>query len=263
MSTARHGIAAMQYHQSPVRAAAFTLVELLIVIGIIALLIGILLPVLGRARETAKRVTCLSNLRQMVIAANAYAVDHNGAYPIAYYWASDESACYSYAWDLTTIFRPGQPNEVVPGLLWGYGGTTKIQQCPSFEGQANWLTDPYTGYNYNTSFIGHGQFEAIVAPAKVTQIRNPSKTAIFGDGQYRAGANKFMRAPWPNPGDETFAGRWAGTQGFRHLGMTNVAFCDGHAESLRDRFTDNADGAANVAPGTGFLSPDNRMYGGE
>ena len=65
-------------------------------------------------------------------------------------------------------------------------------------------------------------------------------------------------------GDETFNGRFAGTQGYRHRKMTNVAFCDGHAEALRDRYTntDDYDGAANVAAGTGFLSPDNHLYGG-
>jgi prepilin-type processing-associated H-X9-DG protein len=69
-----------------------------------------------------------------------------------------------------------------------------------------------------------------------------------------------MRAPFPNPGDAGFSGRWAGTQGFRHLGNANVAFCDGHAEALSGCFSDNADGSANVAPGTGFLSSDNRLY---
>ena len=69
-----------------------------------------------------------------------------------------------------------------------------------------------------------------------------------------------MRAPFPSPGDQSFSGRWAGTQGFRHRGQTNVAFCDGHAESRRERFTANADGADNVAAGTGFLSVDNSLY---
>jgi prepilin-type processing-associated H-X9-DG protein len=99
---------------------------------------------------------------------------------------------------------------------------------------------------------------------RMKQIESPSKTAIFGDGQYKGGANKFMRAPFDSPGDESFNGRTAGTQGFRHLGTTNVAFCDGHAESLAERFTETDDfnGASNIGEGTGFLSPDNSMYGG-
>lgn len=239
----------------------FSLVELLVVIGVIALLIALLLPSLSRSRQAALRVACLSNLRQMAIAAQAYANEHKGSYPIAYYRANAGAVTYSYAWDLTTITEPGRPTQVIPGLLWGRGGTTQIQQCPAYDGKANWLADPYTGYNYNTSFIGHGQWESIVAPAKASQIKNAAHTALFGDGQYSGGANKFMRAPWPNPGDADYYGRWGGTQGFRHLGMTNVAFCDGHAESLKERFTDNKDGASRIAPGTGFISQDNRLYG--
>ncbi|MEO7403994.1 MAG: H-X9-DG-CTERM domain-containing protein, partial [Burkholderiales bacterium] len=140
-----------------------------------------------------------------------------------------------------------------------------IQQCPSFIGQANWAIENFTGYNYNTSYIGHGDNESIPQPSKMKQIENPTRTAIFGDGEYKAGANKFMRAPFDSPGDDSFNGRYAGTQGFRHLKTTNVAFCDGHVESLADRYTETDDynGAANIGEATGFLSPDNSLYGGQ
>ena len=239
---------------------AFTLVELLVVIGIIALLVGILLPTLGRAQALAKSTQCLSNLRQMATAAQAYVGTHRGYYPPARYVAYHGAQTHAYGWDLTTISAPGGPAEHLPGLLWESRGAEGVMQCPAYDRPADGSGDPYTGYNYNTSYIGHGQGEAIERPAKATAVRDPAGTALFGDGQYRDGPNKFMRAPYPNPADADFNFRWAGTQAYRHLGRTNVAFCDGHAESWADRFTENANGAANVGTGTGFLSPDNRLY---
>ena len=97
-------------------------------------------------------------------------------------------------------------------------------------------------------------------PALLSQIEDPARTALFGDGQYAGGANKFMRAPVR---DRAFDGsgtslREAGTQGFRHRGRTNVAFCDGHVESLDTPYRKGGEGF--VSPGCGFLSPDNSLY---
>lgn len=234
----------------------FTLIELLVVVAIVGILAALLFPAMSLAKEKSRRISCLSNLRQMGIAAQVYLIDNRNTYPTAYYFETKSGVDSYYAWDLTIV----NGSSVVPGLLWQGQTNIKIQQCPSFRGGANWLNEPYTGYNYNTSYIGHGQGEDIPEPAKESAIKHTAKTAIFGDGQYSAGANKFMRAPFPNPGDATFWGRSSGTQGFRHSRKSNAAFCDGHAELLSACYTNNNENAA-IESGTGFLSRDNSLYG--
>jgi prepilin-type processing-associated H-X9-DG protein/prepilin-type N-terminal cleavage/methylation domain-containing protein len=244
------------------QSSAFTLIELLIVIGIIALLIAILLPTLSVARESAKTVACLSNLRQLATAATLYTSANRGSYPPAYWISSRPPLVINAAWDFTSIRdTAANTTRIEPGLLWQGQTNLQVQQCPSFEGQSNSLSDPYTGYNYNTSYIGHGQSESTPAPLTVAQIRKPSACALFGDGQYAAGADKFMRAPFPNPGDASFTNRAAGTQGYRHRQKTNIVFADGHAESWPQRHVNTIPSeATKIAPDTGFLSEDNTLY---
>jgi prepilin-type N-terminal cleavage/methylation domain-containing protein/prepilin-type processing-associated H-X9-DG protein len=238
------------------RLPGFTLIELLVVIAIISILAAMLLPVLGSSKTAARRVQCLNNLNQMGLAAQIYLGDNANYYPIAQYDSTNGTV---YSWDLTVSNDASGKPSVVPGILWEGQGNAQVQQCPSYSVSANSPDNPYTGYNYNTSYIGHGQGEAIEQPAKDSDVMQPSKTVLFGDGQYVGGADKYMRAPYPNPGDD-FGGRWAGTQGFRHLKRTNVAYTDGHGTSLSTIYTNNADGADFVAPGTGFLSADNSAY---
>lgn len=239
------------------RTRGLTLVEMLVVTGIVAALGGVLLPVVGRARESAKTVECLSNLRQMFLGATSYAVRHNGAYPIAYYAGSDAQNLYAFNWDFTLVReRATGMRSVRPGLLWYGAADGKVQQCPSFDGRSNTLMDPYTGYNYNTSFIGRGETELIKAPAHTSDVRSPAGTVLFGDGEWGGGANKYMRSPLPSASDSNLSARHAGTQGYRHRGQTNVVFADGHAESRGARFT----AGRPVAEGTGFLSEDNSLY---
>ena len=251
------------YVSSSLSPSGFTLVELLVVMGIIAVLIGILLPSLVKSRVQAQTIQCLSNLRQMAIAANSYANTFSGSFPIAYYGSYQPPLSIGYSWDFTTETNDTTGvRTVIAGILWQGNTNFKIQQCPSYDGPSGTPADPYTGYNYNTSYIGHGEQESVPSPIKMSQVRSPSHCALFGDGQYYGGSNKYMRAPFPNPGDVGFVGRSAGTQGFRHAGKTNVAFCDGHAETLSQRYTDMSPTSEipMISPQTGFLSVDNSLY---
>lgn len=255
-------------HVSMKQKTAFTLIELLVVISIISLLMGILMPILGRTRQQGQSIMCLSNLRQMIITAMMYANNNDNYFPMAYITEKDGSLRKSIAWDFTNVSNSGQ-KYIEPGLLWQGEMIERIQQCPSFKGKANWMDDPYTGYNYNTSYIGGScaikdgvvLSGTVIMSARTINVRKPERCAIFGDGQWENGANKFMRSPFPGPHDEGFSGNWAGTQGYRHLGKTNVAWCDGSAHSVSDRFTEtDLLGKENIAEGTGFLSPDNSSY---
>lgn len=252
----------------------FSLVETVVVVSTTTLLVGLLLPSLQTARQQAQRALCLSNLRQMAIAAQSYASVYDGHYPLAYYNRREGTVPYFYAWDFTTWkdwSDATNPTRVQPGLMWMSQTIEEVQQCPVFRGPGNSLADPYTGYNYNTSYIGLNDLLSPVDSAQVTDVRRPSETALFGDGECTdGGANKYMRAPFAHPGDTLLpdSARHAGAQGYRHLSRTNVAFCDGHARSWRPIHTQTDPAARKVLDEhnathdirIGFLSATNDLY---
>jgi prepilin-type N-terminal cleavage/methylation domain-containing protein/prepilin-type processing-associated H-X9-DG protein len=247
----------------------FTLIELLVVIAIIALLLGILMPSLARARSTGKQVVCFSNLRQMGMAAGTYVADNAGRFPLAQLVKVGGGVQHEMNWDFQKTMQSGLVTEHSAGLLWQGDSSIGIQQCPMFKGAANSEGDEHSGYNYNSSFIG-GMYStdymtgALVGinSAKEGQIRQPGDCAVFGDGQYSNGANKFMRSPFVGKLDVGLAGlRPYGTQGFRHSGNTNVAYADGSVAVVKKRCVETYGSLKDkIAEDTGFLSDDNRAY---
>jgi prepilin-type processing-associated H-X9-DG protein len=230
------------------------------------------MPSLVAARQIGRRLVCLSNLRQMVIAADSYLANNNEYYPLASFVDKSRAADgvqHNYEWDFSKVYESGEMTECKPGALWQGDTNLKIQQCPAFKGNDNSQGDPFTGYNYNVSFIG-GFLERTedgtltgTNSTRSLEVRNPARCVIFGDGEYEDGANKFMRSPWLGKLEtqDDMKLKPYGTQGFRHLRKTNVAYCDGRAETLANRYTETDEVLIDlIAEDTGFLSPDNSAY---
>ena len=252
-----------------------TIVEILTVIGVIGVLLAITLPAISSVRGAGRAGRCQSNLRQLGVAATNYALQNRDRYPAAILFEMTSSGLATKCWD----YEQRADGTVRPGILWAFiSSPSDVQQCPDFLGPSTFGNDPHTGYNYNTTYIGaEGRFPEQDANGnwldgwKVarqglpsSRHRRTSTTALFGEGGWRGGANKFMRAP-SNAVENDLSTIYAGTQAFRHSGCTHVCFLDGHVSGMcgchegPQATAPLLEGVADF-PRNGFLSEDDANY---
>ena len=237
----------------------FTLVELLVVIGIIALLISILLPALSKARESANRVACLSNIKQVSMALLMYVDSNKGFLPYSapYSWEFEEDWIW---WELDTPTTP-RISRVGEGGVGPYLSlsrtNTKVMLCPSDNILNHSRTGPsqYGKYPFSYSLNEYMcSFPPSVKPTPnpscvyklVSVSRASEKILIFeeGEGTIDDGYGTITAIPG-DLGTNMVALRHdrnhqtqvddpvkAGVEVPNIKAKGNVGFCDGHADSV-------------------------------
>lgn len=212
------------------RRRAFTLVELLVVIGIIALLIAILLPALRRARESANRVSCASNMRQIGIGFMMYIGDYKGYFPRPAVSVQPEDWVY---WQAT---RKLDESRIAPYL--GRKFNRKLFECPSDDLKSHLLGYPFS---YTVNF-----FICRNAPApliKFSRINRPAqKIFIIDESSETVDDGCWAPQNYKSDGKNLLSNRHdrrTETSKDANAGYGNVVYADGHYEFIARKLTLN------------------------
>lgn len=243
---------------APQKARGFTLVELLVVIGIIALLIAMLLPALNKARRQSRTVACLSNLRQFGNSFVMYTQDHKGKY--SPYFSGSGPTAFPWQW-MYQLKRYGAndtcrlcPEATDPRPDYSGSGDRYGAAFFCWGPEGGQIKDPVTGkgstgsygingylYRYGTAYgddsglrshIPGGQTDAVFWDLP---IKNSVEVPMCGDC--------IWENCWPAPGDtfnaNLFSHNYNTSEGMmnrfciaRHGKAVNIAFVDGHAATI-------------------------------
>jgi len=230
------------------RRCGFTLIELLVVIAIIAILAAILFPVFAQAREQARKITCLSHMKQLGMALTMYVQDYDERFPLLGCWwcgASSDPLFSIHAKiqpylknigvydcpsaDMNDVIADGQIGRIRSPLERWLGG--KGRPCP-IEWVGHWID---IGFNYwlfnfwDFSYIKRGQGGIPpIGGVTLSSMPTPAETIVAGDAvMVNACAYQIIWANVCAAGCNIAARTDANA---RHMGGSNLVFADGHGK---------------------------------
>lgn len=225
--------------------AAFSLIELLIVVATIATLAALLLPVLSKSKDRANSIECLNNLKQLDLCLHLYVGDNNDYFvpnDSVFNLNSASTNAYGLSWlpdlDASTEISP---SNIINGLLFPYNKSLPIYHCPADQSTLQTTAGQplpqlrWRSYNLSQSVNGYPQgapqFFYIPAWTKYTAIRHPTPSELFTF--IDESANTIEDAEFGNPpvgSPYVQQNVWWDVPSDRHDQGANLTFADGHVE---------------------------------
>jgi prepilin-type N-terminal cleavage/methylation domain-containing protein/prepilin-type processing-associated H-X9-DG protein len=229
----------------------FTLIELLVVIAIIAILASLLLPALARAKQKALGIACISNLKQLTLAANTYASDYQDAIPsnsgpTLNSWVPGGTAAYN------VLDLPGATNaaNIIGALLYPYNKSVSIYRCPGDKDYVPGASQTrIRNYSLNGMMGDNAGFGGDVHPGikenlKFGAVRapGPSSASFFVDEQSSASVfstqtsidDGYFAVDSGSGSQTTYNSQiWRNVPASRHGNHGQFSYADGHAGTLR------------------------------